>query len=182
MEDELRNALDGTTEEFSLEGKVLRAKVVSLYDADTCRVVFHQNNTLVKYTVRMVGIDTPEMRPSRSNPDRLKEKRAAKIARNRMAQFLTNAPIELMGSYTKSQFQDLIDKNTRIIDLHAKEFDKYGRLLALLYDSENDSKSANERLVEEGYALSYDGGTKGSFNWEQYPNLGNTTNESSDED
>jgi endonuclease YncB( thermonuclease family) len=113
MEDELRNALDGTTEEFSLEGKVLRAKVVSLYDADTCRVVFHLNNTLVKYTVRMVGIDTPEMRPSRSNPDRLKEKRAAKIARNRMAQFLTNAPIELMGSYTKSQFQDLIRRRCR---------------------------------------------------------------------
>ena len=36
---------------------------------------------------------------------------------------------------------------------------KYGRLLGWLYVGE-DNVSLNEKMIEEGYAWSYDGGTK----------------------
>ena len=36
---------------------------------------------------------------------------------------------------------------------------KYGRLLGWLYVGE-DTVSLNEKMIEEGYAWSYDGGTK----------------------
>ena len=50
--------------------------VVDVYDGDTCRVVFNLNNQLNKWTIRMNGYDTPEMRPSRSleNRDEIKKK------------------------------------------------------------------------------------------------------------
>ncbi len=38
-------------------------------------------------------------------------------------------------------------------------FGKYGRLLGWLYIGE-DAESINERMIKEGYAWSYDGGTK----------------------
>ena len=37
--------------------------------------------------------------------------------------------------------------------------DRYGRLLGWLYVGE-DNVSLNEKMIEEGYAWAYDGGTK----------------------
>ena len=38
------------------------------------------------------------------------------------------------------------------------EFDKYGRLLVELLN--DDNKTINQMLIDEGYAKAYDGGTK----------------------
>ena len=41
-------------------------KVLSVYDADTCRVAIPMNDgTLAKFTVRLMGIDAPERKPSK---------------------------------------------------------------------------------------------------------------------
>jgi endonuclease YncB( thermonuclease family) len=44
---------------------MIQAKITNVYDADTCRAVFYLDNKLVKYTVRLKGIDTPEIRPKK---------------------------------------------------------------------------------------------------------------------
>ena len=56
---------DKKTMKFSLENKTKLCKVVSVYDGDTCNVVFDHNGVINRWNVRMNGYDTPEMRPSK---------------------------------------------------------------------------------------------------------------------
>ena len=70
-----------STPDFSLEGKIKICKVVNIYDGDTCKVVFDLKGTIYRWNVRMAGYDSPEMRPSKSNPNRDAEKIAANFSK-----------------------------------------------------------------------------------------------------
>jgi len=61
---------DNNTEMFSLEGQYKLCKVVDVYDGDTIKVVFDLNGSLYRWTIRMIGYDSPEMRVSVNNPAR----------------------------------------------------------------------------------------------------------------
>lgn len=161
MENEsLINCKDCEIECFNLEGQEFQAKATNIYDADTCRLVFYLNGKLVKYTVRLVGIDTPEIRPRLNVENRDQEIAAAKRARNRLIQLATDQEIELDNTPGKKSIQKLLDANKKLITIKCEEFDKYGRLLGKLYDGET---CFNELLIEEGHAYAYGGGTKTSF-------------------
>ena len=69
--------LDDSVELFTLDKKVFDAKIVNVYDGDTCYAVFMLYNTPVKFKIRMNGYDSPEMKPLLSNPNRDKEKELA---------------------------------------------------------------------------------------------------------
>lgn len=147
---------------FSLDGETFECKLVDAYDADTCRVIFHMNGRLVKFTIRLTGIDTPEMRPPRSRPNRDAEKRAAHRARNFLVSLACNCDIDIDKVYKKRSISRILDKNTKIISLECGKFDKYGRLLGKLRLGES---TANDELIKAGYANAYDGGTKQGFNF-----------------
>ena len=159
MEEQLINCLDKNVECFNLKNLEFVCKVTNVYDADTCRVVFFLNDKLIKYTLRLKGIDTPEIRPKSNKPNREKEISFAKKARNRLIQLSTSVNIDLESDFSKSKLQKLIDENTKLIKIYCYEFDKYGRLLADLKESNNEN-SFNDILINEGYAKKYDGGTK----------------------
>ena len=53
------------TPEFSLCGLTLQGKVVECYDADTCKIVLPLQTSFYKFTCRLSGIDTPEMKPKK---------------------------------------------------------------------------------------------------------------------
>ena len=77
--EELINKLklaDKSTPVFTLEGDMKLCKVVDIYDGDTIKVVFMDNNRINKWNIRMEGYDSPEMRPSRKleNRDEIKKK------------------------------------------------------------------------------------------------------------
>jgi endonuclease YncB( thermonuclease family) len=156
----LLNCKDCEIECFNLEGQEFEAKVTNVYDADTCRLVFYLNDKIVKYTVRLVGIDTPEIRPKRSVENRDQEIAAAKKARNRLIQLATDQEIDLDLTPGKKQIQKILDCNKKLITIKCQEFDKYGRLLGKLYDGD---VCFNDLLIEEGHAYKYDGGTKKAF-------------------
>ena len=79
---ELLSCQDCNINTFSLKGQQLYCKIVNVYDADTCRVVFFLNNQLVKYTLRLIGVDSPEMKPPlKDQYRRFQIKEAKKIAR-----------------------------------------------------------------------------------------------------
>lgn len=126
---------------FSMEGYVIDATVVGVYDGDTFTAEFPipqiDGSPVYKWSCRIQGIDTPEMRDK--NPE-LKE--LAYKARDRVR-------------------EKLLDKQCRII---LGGFDKYGRVLATPLDPSSGT-GIGESLVEEGLALAYDGGTKTS--WEE---------------
>jgi micrococcal nuclease len=122
------------TNKFSLNGYKTFAKCVHVYDGDTIHVVFKMpnSNDCYKWVIRMMGIDTPEMKTKNTY-----EKQLAIKARD----FLRDL---------------ILDK---IIVVDCLDFDKYGRLLGDLYVEGNEMTISNQ-LIEKGYAKAYDGGTK----------------------
>ena len=92
----------------------------------------------------MNGYDTPEMRPSRSKPNRDIEIAAAKAAKRYLMSLVMESP-------------------NQIVYINCKDFDKYGRLLASIYIHPEDTVSVNEMMVQKGHGYIYDGGTKRVF-------------------
>ena len=109
-----------------------RAKYVKNYDGDTVTVdmdlgfgVWLRNQTL-----RLYGIDTPEMRGE--------EKERGKEVRDLVAAILQDA-----GSIVVETFKD--------------KAGKYGRWLAVIWC---DGENLNQRLIDEGHAKAYYGGKR----------------------
>ena len=125
---------------FSFEGKVFYAKHCNIYDGDTLSVIFNYKGDLIKYKVRCIGYDSPEMKPLKTNEHRILEKELA--------------------IKSKTRLEELLNKHeTKLIKIECYQFDKYGRLLVKIWNMV-DKKSINEIMIEEGHGKPYEGGTK----------------------
>ena len=112
-------------------------KVVKVVDGDTLDLEIDLGFSLTKKErCRVAGIDTPECRTR----DR-EEKQYGMAAKVYMAGMLKNAT------------------NLRV---KTEKDGKYGRMLGWIYCDEYE-ESLNERMVMDGYAWQYDGGTKRIF-------------------
>ena len=129
---------DKKTPKFSLKDSFKMCKIVDVYDGDTVRGVFENNGVYNKWTIRMFGYDSPEIRPSRKLKNRDEIKRKAKESRD----------------YLKSKILG------KTIFLHCLDFDKYGRVLGNIYSDEFGQKSINDHMIEMNYGYPYFGGTK----------------------
>lgn len=129
---------------FSFKNKVIIARIVDVYDGDTCTLLFEYNGEIMKYKCRAMGYDCAEMKPKKDDPTRDEQKKLAQAARSRF--------IELIGG---------IDS---IIKVKCLEFDKYGRILGYFYKINDDdiekAESVNSIMIKEGHGKPYDGGTK----------------------
>ena len=149
------------TPEFSLCGITLTGKVVEMYDADTCKIALPLQNTFYKFTCRLNGIDTPEMKPRKDKINREAEIIWAKKARNELLSLVCNNKIDNL-EIKKEEIITLLKNNKNLVNVKCLEFDKYGRLLVELYnkDNINNLKSFNDILVEKNLAVKYFGQTK----------------------
>ena len=136
---ELQNTNDNTIQLFSLDKQIHPAKIVRVYDGDTCFAVFKLHNEYVKFKIRMEGYDSPEMKPSLENKNREKEKKEAQKAKEELEKHVLN----------------------KIVLLHCGKWDKYGRLLGTIYTKEY--MNVNEWMLKNGFGYAYDGGTKKDF-------------------
>lgn len=130
---------------FNLNGIETWAKIVKIYDGDTCHVVLLMNKQPYKFRVRLANIDTAE-----KNSD---------------------DPLEVAWAERAIQrFQSLIAHNP-IVWIKCHNFDKYGRLLADLFpmNLRNDNgggiqtQSINETLLQDSLAYKYDGSKRKLF-------------------
>jgi endonuclease YncB( thermonuclease family) len=138
------------------------AKVVKVYDGDTITIATYLDDlksqqSPYKFSLRLYGIDTPELRSSSDI-----EKKA--------------------GYFVKQKLEERILGKIVKVKLHDK-YDKYGRLLGYIYDihegqeniqretketeetEEPESISINQWLIDNKYAYPYDGTTKSKINW-----------------
>jgi len=140
------NNLDDKVELFSLDKFEVMAKIVKVYDGDTCFAVFLLNNKPVKFKIRMTGYDSPEIKPLLSHPNREKEIENAKKSKQKLEELVLN----------------------KIVLLECGKWDKYGRLLGTLYTLNNNSKdiNVNEFMINNNYGYKYDGGTKKEVNYD----------------
>ena len=116
-------------------------KINKVVDGDTIDVTIDLGFDLYKKDrVRIAGVDTPEKR----------------------TRDLEEKALGLDATYwMKKQLDDTIKGDDELIirtELKGGT-GKYGRLLGWLYVGEDDI-SLNEKMITEGYAWAYDGGTK----------------------
>ena len=158
--DGLKRLTDKDVGEFSLKGVECPGKIVDIYDGDTCKIILLNDGKYMKFNCRLFGIDTPEMKPSASKPNREDEIAAAKKCRNRFIQLGTNCKLSIDTLDTKSTLlKQMLNDNTKVVKISCGTFDKYGRLLVKVFDSETN-ECVNDVLVKEGFAKTYYGGTK----------------------
>ena len=116
-------------------------EIVKVLDGDTIDVIIDLGFDLYKKErVRIAGVDTPEKRTRD-----LEEKALGEDATNRLKEQLDGA---ISGE------DDLVIRT----ELNGG-VGKYGRLLGWLYIGD-ETESINERMIQQGYAWEYDGGTK----------------------
>ena len=153
-----------TIPEFSLNGKRLMGRVVSVYDGDTITVALNIFGAFYKFNVRLAGIDTCEMK---SKDETLKKH--AINARNRLLSIICNTSIDDINAKNLKARKDicaLFDKQVVVVMLDCQEFDKYGRLLAKVYPIGSSpglvtgGEDISETLVKEKLAYRYGGNTK----------------------
>lgn len=108
--------------------------VIKVYDGDTItvcnRLPIKNCNDIFRFSVRLDGIDAPEMRGS---PRR--EKKLAIQSRDALYNKIYNKHVTLRNNKTE----------------------KYGRILSTIYLG---NENINDWMVDNGYAVRYDGGAK----------------------
>jgi endonuclease YncB( thermonuclease family) len=125
---------------FSFKENTFYGKPCNIYDGDTFSIIFNYKGEFIKYRCRCLGYDSPEMKPSLKNENRIHEKELALKA--------------------KERFIELISKHeTKLIKIECFDFDKYGRLLVNVFNLV-DKESVNDIMVKEGFGKLYDGGKK----------------------
>jgi len=129
---------------------VTGGRVIKVYDGDTITIVSklpYKDSPLYRLSVRLNGIDTPEIKGKNISND---EKNAAQNAKEFVANLVLNKYVTL-----------------KIVeDIN----EKYGRILADVYVND---LHINELLIKERYALKYDGGTKiKPTSWLEYKKTG----------
>ena len=90
---------------FSFENKIVIARIIDVYDGDTCKIILLQDGKFVRYTCRLLGIDTPEMKPLRNKPNREEEIKNAIKCRNRLLQLTSSCEIGIDDNKTKIQIK-----------------------------------------------------------------------------
>lgn len=108
-------------------------KVVKVYDGDTITLATILFDVAYRFSVRLNGIDTPEIKGGSA-----REKELAILARDELSKRILN----------------------KIVTLKNVTTEKYGRVLADVY---LDDECINEWMIKLGHAKSYDGGRKEAF-------------------
>jgi endonuclease YncB( thermonuclease family) len=132
------NIHDNNTVEFSFKGLIIEAKCVKVYDGDSIKIVFPFNDMLIKLTIRLALVDTPELHD-------------------------TNEKVKNYAYFVRDQLREKIFN--KMIIVHLYNYDKYGRTLADIYIVNNLGKKEhiNTWLIENKYGIKYNGGTKSDW-------------------
>ena len=108
----------------------------NVHDTDTISVLFKFNDQVVKYNLRLDGVDAPELKSEIEIEQELCVK-----GTNFLKELILN----------------------KIIKIKTIKADKYGRLLSKIY-SYGDDQCINDLLIDMGFCRKYDGGKKEDWN------------------
>lgn len=151
--DRLKELTYENTPEYTFNGKMFLAKVLDIYDGDTITITVKIDGEYSRMNCRLNGIDTPELKSSD-----IEEKAAAKISRKHLMFLLTGKKIG--NEITRDEMKKLCGDTNAIVKVKCFEFDKYGRLLVEIWVN---GICINEKMIEDGFAGPYDGGTKSDW-------------------
>ena len=143
----IQNKNESNTELFNIMDKTFIAKIISVYDGDTCKAIIQFRGKYNIFKIRMFGYDSPEIRKYGHNTLEKGEKEAGLAAKKFLSELILN----------------------KIVYLETKGFEKYGRLLANIYLVNNrclcnlKGTLINQYMIENGHGYQYTGKTKKKY-------------------
>lgn len=139
----LSSVLPESIDSVPRRGQIIDARVIDVYDGDTCTVIFEYYGGYLKTKLRILGVDTPEVRLR------------GEIKNTEIGQLE-----QLAGKYVKEKVQGLIQ--SKIIQIRMDKHDKYGgRINGMVFlPNECDYTTLTEYLLDKKYAKPYNGGKK----------------------
>lgn len=143
------------TQSWTLQGLRTWVRVVDCYDADTLTIIVPCKGDYLRYSSRVFGIDTSEMKSKLAE-----NKLAAVRARNRMLQLCGVPNVALDRSYTRKEVQAMLQGDVFLVWVECGEFDKYGRVLVKVFRAPEDATPLGDVLIAEKLAYPYYGDTK----------------------
>lgn len=148
------------TNEFTLNNIFTEARVIDIYDGDTCTCIIPLFNNYYQFKIRLADIDTCEKKSKNAE-----NKLYALNAKKRLCHLVSNDFCDIDINISKNDLITKLNDKCYIIKIKCSIFDKYGRLLAWLFpnnSNKNESieNSFNYILIREKLAYKYDGGTK----------------------
>ena len=146
---------------FSLKNFETYGRVLNVIDGNTLSIVLPLfNKYFYKFSVRLDGIDTPEIHSD--NPI-IKEKGLQ--AKYRLLELIcSDKKINEIICISNEKIKKIFDEKSYLVYLKCSDFDKYGRLLAKVYLTRESKNDLSYILIDEKLAYSYDGGKKLSDN------------------
>ena len=144
----------------TFNGKTLLARVVRVYDGDTIFIEtrLSSKEPLYEYSLRLTGVDAPEIKPQKDCPHRELHKKAAVVSKD----FVQGLCLD------------------QIVQIEFQKEEKYGRLLGTVYTlkkgclgfgSYRKDVNVTEELLRRKLALPYGGGAKYTFDQEFLSNI-----------
>lgn len=123
--------------------QLIDARVFKVYDGDTCSIIFAVGASVMKTSIRVMGVDCPEIRPK--DPSQSAElKKLEKEAGAKCRDFVASQILE------------------KVVKVKLLDNDKYGgRMLGEIYIMLDGSEvSLTSALIDRGYAKPYKGEKK----------------------
>jgi len=126
------------TPEFkhALDGRKVQAKVIRIYDGDTCFVTFNPwpldpNSQEWEFRVRLMEYNSEEIRQKKDDPDREEKKQKALEDKQALASLIED----------------------KIVTLECSHFDNFGRILAHVYTP--DGVCVNKKMLEDNHGVPF---------------------------
>ena len=142
--------------EFQLTGR-RTARLLESHDGDTIKVSIVLYGEVVKVSVRLLGIDAPEVR-SRNDEERA----AAVRARDFLAAWALPERFSAGHGYSEAELRQAYREEPVMLEVDFRGADKYGlRYLGRVH--REDGSCLNDAMLRSGHARPYDGGAKQKF-------------------
>lgn len=119
--------------EYDLRGFTCPAKICKVYDGDTCTAAFYKEGKLWQQKIRILGINTPEIRISKKDPDRAAKKKKGIEARDALRGLI-------------------LDK---VVEVRFSENDNFGRSLAHIFLHGEEVIDISKWMLETGHAVPF---------------------------
>ena len=136
--EELQNINPKTIKNNLFQNLDINAYCFNVHDTDTISILFKYKDEIVKYNIRLSGIDAPELH----------------------SKVLYESELCIKGTeYLKSLVLN------KIINVKTYNIDKYGRMLGDIYTINlNNNIHINKELISQGYCREYNGEAKTDWN------------------
>lgn len=148
--DLLADARWDNTPALDLDGHETIARVLDVYDGDTLTVAMPWKDGVYKFTIRLLGINAEEIKGTTGDT-----KERANAARVLLAQNIAGGKFSVDAKTTRAVLRKSLGQHDCRVRIACKSFDKYGRVLANVYSTQEGGACLSKVLLESGLARSY---------------------------